>query len=156
MAFSFEIVLLQSTAQLVQRIWPKRSILLQENNIREVKNTVLYLSFSTNGPSFIGCFRHAEDTSWSVLQCLHGCLVIRFHHPGGASSAYMQSQMQSLHIAWGCESLTVFLVRWPRTSFWEQKQLGLCDFRLLTSQEKIINNSNLNQIHLIYQIHLDP
>lgn len=45
MAFSSEVALLQSTAQLVERICSKCSVLLQGNNTRQDKNTALCLSF---------------------------------------------------------------------------------------------------------------
>lgn len=46
------------------------------------------------------------QASYSVLQCLPGCFVIRLHQPGGASSPDVQSQPQSLHLTWaqGCEN----------------------------------------------------
>lgn len=85
-------------------------------------------SFSTKDPSFLRHFRHAQDTSKPfacfVLQCLHGCLVIRFHHPGGASSPGVQSQTQFLHLAWGCNSFHSISCEMVRAWFLRIKAVG--------------------------------
>lgn len=67
-AFSSEVVLLQGTAQLVEIICPKSSMLMQGNNTRQDKILSHSYHFPSSSSLFIRHFRLAEDTS--KLECI--------------------------------------------------------------------------------------